>query len=135
MEYSIKHKLAILTRLSNTQKSNMFKKVKYTKSSIYKHIKRLWVLEKGLRMTKKFQGLIIGRDFRNSIHKGPDVRHNTSGRPDSIEATVQLPCFALFHFAFVFALKINLKKFFAKCFKSNINNIFWKHFEAKRTNI
>ena len=43
MEYSIKHKLSILTRLSNTQKSNMFKKVKYTKSSIYRHIKWLWV--------------------------------------------------------------------------------------------
>ena len=43
IEYTNKHKLAILIRLSNTQKSNMFKIVKYTKNSIYKHIKRLWV--------------------------------------------------------------------------------------------
>ena len=85
-------------------------------------------LEKGLRLAKKkFGCLIIGRVFRILNCEGPDVRYNTSGRPNSTETAVQLPCFALFHFAFVFALKFNFKSkndFFAKCFKSNINNIF-----------
>ena len=64
-------------------------------------------LEKGLRLARKFRSLIIGRDFRNSIHEGPDVRSNSSGRPETTESPFRVPCFALFYFAFVFALKIN----------------------------
>ena len=81
----------------------------------------------GFRQMKMFQNGLKKIPFKFSA---ATVR--TSGPiPPVVRSTTEtsycLPCFALFHFAFVFALKFNFnqkKYFFAKCFKSNINNIF-----------